>query len=102
MDRYFRKNCRMNLKEIFGWLKESNRPKHIIVGTIIFAGWMALCMGMLNMDSIRSCITGVMTVLTSMCACEYKDRTNGGKWDWLDIVAGCIIPIIITILIFFT
>lgn len=51
------------------WLKESNRPKHLLyaipagfIGTILFV--VGLAIGM-----------------------EFKDYQYGGKFDWLDIVA---------------
>lgn len=30
-----------------------------------------------------------------MCAVEYKDKAHGGKFDWKDINAGMIVPIVI-------
>lgn len=54
------------------WLKESNRPKHLLyaipaafIGTILFA--LGLAFGM-----------------------EFKDKQYGGKFDWLDIAATAI------------
>ena len=51
------------------WLKESNRPKHLLyaipaafVGTILFSTGLAFGM-------------------------EFKDKQYGGKFDWLDIAA---------------
>lgn len=51
------------------WLKESNRPKHLlyaipcgIIGTILFVAGLAVGM-------------------------EFKDKQHGGKFDWLDIAA---------------
>ena len=51
------------------WLKESNRPKHLLyaipaafVGTILFSTGLAFGM-------------------------EFKDKQWGGKFDWLDIAA---------------
>lgn len=48
------------------WLKESNRPKHLLysipaafIGTILFSTGLAFGM-------------------------EFKDKQNGGKFDWLD------------------
>ena len=52
------------------WLKESNRPKYLLysipaafIGTILFSTGLAFGM-------------------------EFKDKQNGGKFDWLDIAAG--------------
>lgn len=54
------------------WLKESNRPKHLLyaipaafIGTVLFA--LGLAFGM-----------------------EFKDKQYGGKFDWLDIAATAI------------
>lgn len=51
------------------WLKESNRPKHLLyaipaafVGTVLFAAGLAFGM-------------------------EFKDRQYGNRFDWLDIAA---------------
>ena len=51
------------------WLNDSNRPMHVkygiptaLFGTIVFTAGVAVGM-------------------------EYKDWKNGGKFDWLDIVA---------------
>lgn len=51
------------------WLKESNRPKHLLyaipaafVGTILFSTGLAFGM-------------------------QFKDKQLGGKFDWLDIAA---------------
>ena len=51
------------------WLKESNRPKHLLyaipsafIGTILFAAGLAFGM-------------------------EFKDKQWGGMFDWLDIAA---------------
>lgn len=51
------------------WLKESNRPKHLLyaipsafIGTILFAAGLAFGM-------------------------EFKDKQYGNKFDWLDIAA---------------
>lgn len=32
-----------------------------------------------------------------MISVEYKDRLQGNKFDWLDILSGSIIPIVLTI-----
>lgn len=57
------------MKNIFKWIKESNRQKHLLyaipasfIGTILFGAGLAFGM-------------------------EFKDKQYGGKWDWLDIAA---------------
>lgn len=43
-----------------------------------------------------------LTVFISMCAVEYVQKSSGiGKFDWLDILAGMITPLIITIVIIY-
>lgn len=51
------------------WLTESNRQKHFLYAipcalllTLLFVGGLAVGM-------------------------EFKDRANGGEWDWLDLLA---------------
>ena len=53
--------------KVFNWLKQSNRPKHLLyaipaafIGTILFSTGLAFGM-------------------------EFKDKQYGGKFDWLDI-----------------
>ena len=55
--------------KVFNWLKQSNRPKHLLyaipsafIGTILFSTGLAFGM-------------------------EFKDKQYGGKFDWLDIAA---------------
>lgn len=75
-------------KKSMSWIKESNRPKHLLYAipagallTILFVAGLAAGM-------------------------EFKDKQWGGKWDWLDIAAtliggtiGQAIQILILILI---
>lgn len=70
------------------WLKESNRPKHLLYAIPIGAILTILC------------VIGVASGL------EYKDKLYGNTWDWLDWIAtiiggiiGQIIQIIILILL---
>lgn len=51
------------------WIRESNRPKHLLYS--IPAG--ALCT--------------ILFVAGLAAGMEFKDRAYGGKWDWLDIAA---------------
>lgn len=70
------------------WLKESNRPKHLLY---------AIPIGL---------VFTILAVLGCAFGMEFKDKQYGGKFDWLDIVATMIggligqIIQIITILIF--
>ena len=84
---------------LFGWLKISNRPKHLKAGIMIFVLWIVCTMILTNMTMIQSAFTGLVCVLVAMCSVEYIQKTSGGKWDWLDILAGIIVPGILTILL---
>lgn len=70
------------------WIKESNRPKHLLYA--IPAG----------------ALLAILFVAGLAAGMEFKDRAWGGKWDWLDIAAtliggliGQAIQILILILI---
>lgn len=58
----------MSLK-VFNWLKQSNRPKHLLY---------AIPIGF---------IFTILAVLGCAFGMEFKDKQYGGKFDWLDIVA---------------
>lgn len=51
------------------WLKESNRPKHLLY---------AIPIGL---------VFTILTVLGYAFGMEFKDKQYGGKFDWLDIIA---------------
>ena len=55
------------------WIAQSNRWKHLLCGFII-----ALIAG--------TAWAGFYAALAAGLACEYKDRSWGGKWDWLDVL----------------
>lgn len=51
------------------WLKESNRPKHLLY---------AIPIGL---------VFTILAVLGCAFGMEFKDKQYGGKFDWLDIAA---------------
>ena len=51
------------------WIKESNRPNHLLYA--IPAG----------------ALLTILFVAELAAGMEFKDRAWGGKWDWLDIAA---------------
>ena len=51
------------------WIKESNRPKHLLYA--IPAG----------------ALLTILLVAGLAAGMEFKDKQWGGKWDWLDIAA---------------
>ena len=70
------------------WIKESNRPKHLLYAIP------------------ASALLTILFVAGLAAGMEFKDRAWGGKWDWLDIAAtliggliGQAIQILILILI---
>lgn len=51
------------------WIKESNRPKHLLY---------AIPIGL---------VFTILAVLGCAFGMEFKDKQYGGKFDWLDIAA---------------
>ncbi len=86
------------MKKYFNWLQESNRPNHLKMGAIILALWVPFCL-LLGMTVCQSAITGLATVSIAMASCELKDKAHGGAWDWLDILAGVLVPIAVCLLV---
>lgn len=99
---------------MFNWLKESNRTSHLYVGFALWVLLMLLGIGILSLfeqvtdftDMQGTAIAMVCAILSdvavfiAMCAVEYTQKYSGvGEWDWLDILAGCLIPVIITVII---
>lgn len=75
--------------KVFNWLKQSNRPKHLLY---------AIPIGF---------IFTILAVLGCAFGMEFKDKQYGGKFDWLDIVAtmiggtiGQLLQIIIILIIY--
>lgn len=87
------------VKAAFGWMKESNRPKHIGAGAGILLVWLAFCIFLLGMGLFESSVTAFLSVLVGMCSCEFKDREYGGVWDWLDVAAGCVVPFVVVLVV---
>lgn len=101
--------------KIFNWLKESNRILHLKFGFVIWIILMFLSVGcLLCLESLVG-ITQMQTtaivitcaficdsaVFIAMCAVKYIQKAAGiGKWDWLDILAGCLISLICTLVMF--
>lgn len=70
------------------WIKESNRPKHLLYAIPI---WLVFT---------------ILAVLGCAFGMEFKDKQYGGKFDWLDIAAtmiggaiGQLIQIVLILLI---
>ena len=89
-----------NLSNLFEWLKISNRPKHLKAGIIIFIIWIGSVLLLTTMTILQAALTGTICVFVAMCAVEYIQKSIGGKWDWLDILAGILLPIIVVLIIY--
>ena len=60
--------------KIMKWLKESHRWQHLLGGFVI--GLLSL--GCWYTAALAGC--GIASAL------EFKDKSWGGKWDWLDLI----------------
>lgn len=82
------------------WLIESNRQKHALLGLVIYGLWI-LFFALQGVSIYAAAVTGLCCVTVAMLAVEYGQKTCGSKFDWLDVVAGDLIPTIITMIILF-
>lgn len=94
----FIKNQLANLNE---WFVASNRWLHLMIGGIImiFMTAATAIWNPFNPNTIQAIFIGTIATFIIMCAVEYKDKAHGGKFDWKDINAGMLIPIIMDILV---
>lgn len=77
------------------WLSESNRMKHLKVGLVIYALWMVVpCLR--GGDMIIAALRALCVVAIAMLCVEYGQKTCGSKFDWLDVLAGCLVPLVLT------
>lgn len=99
---------------MFRWLKESNRLTHLYAGFAIYvlglllAGIMLSCYNhtidftQSQADSmlVTASVLSLFSVFASMCSVECIQTVSGvGKWDWLDVLAGVLVPVLITVVI---
>lgn len=80
------------------WFKESNRYKHTAVGFIAYVVMIVIA-SICQAPPIGASIIATFSVLAMMASVEYKDKLCGNKFDWSDILAGMICPIIVTIIV---
>ena len=78
----------------------SNRWMHALVGGVIYVAMMAATVIFTPYDPIplQCCFVGTLGVFIAMCSKEYADKAHGGAFDWKDINAGMLVPIVIDIL----
>lgn len=84
-------------KKIKDWFYESNHDGHFWVGGAIFTISMFIST-ILELEVIQMLAVSDIIVFCSMASAEYKDNAWGGKFDWQDILAGMILPILFTLI----
>lgn len=47
-------------------------------------------------DIIMAAFRALLIVVMAMMAVEYGQKTCGSKFDWLDVLAGCLVPLVLT------
>lgn len=84
------------LEKLFGWLKDSNRPKHIKYGLAVFIAMLSTCL-VLGVTFTRSAVSAFVATAIVAVAVDYKDHLWGGRFDWLDVIATVLLPGVITL-----
>ena len=94
MKEFFKRQL-ANLKE---WFISSNRWVHLMTGWAIYLGMVFVYGIWFPRPPLGPTVVGAyIATLIAMCAVEWKDKAWGGKWDWKDINAGMLVPIVIDI-----
>lgn len=88
----------MRIKVLYEWLLQSNRLSHVKAGMIIFLMMIIFCFFLLSISLGKSAIASLMTTAIAAMAVDYKDKLWGGKFDWLDIAATVLLPLMLTII----
>ena len=89
------------IKKLTGWLNEGNRDKHLGYGALCAILILLLSVFILTLQlsvTITSSIFTLMIVGSLATGMEFKDKMWGGEFDWLDLLATIILPIIIVII----
>ena len=86
------------IKKHLGWLKDSNRPKHMKAGMLVFLAMLAMCLT-LGVALTQAAVISLVATCIVAVAVDYKDKAWGGKFDWLDVAATVLLPGIITLVI---
>lgn len=85
------------IKKYLGWLKDSNRPKHMKAGILVFIVMLAVCLTLGVGLSPSTVIAFVSTVIVAV-AVDYKDKLYGNTFDWLDVLATVLLPGLIAVI----
>lgn len=83
------------IEKYLGWLKDSNRPKHVKCGMLVYIVVLAICMT-LSVALISATVIALVATAIVAMAVDYKDKAHGGKFDWLDVVATVLLPGVVT------
>ena len=70
------------------------------MGILIYIVYVLLTIGLMLLTKdivLISIVIASISSITHMISAEYKDKLQGNKFDYLDILAGSIIPVILTI-----
>ena len=59
------------MRKIFIWLKQSNRLKHFVGGYVLG-------------ECSDSTYCGIYAGFIAASSLEFKDKSWGGEWDWID------------------
>ena len=86
------------INKYFGWLKDSNRPKHMKAGMLVFLAMLGVCL-ILGIDLNPSGIISFFATCIVAVAVDYKDKLYGNAFDWLDVLATVQVPGVITIVV---
>lgn len=86
------------IEKYLGWLKDSNRPKHMKAGMLVFLAMLAVCLTLGVKFNPSTVISFVVTAIVAI-AVDYKDKLYGNTFDWLDVLATVLIPGVMTIAI---
>lgn len=85
------------IDKYLGWLKDSNRPKHMKAGILVFIVMLAVCLTLGVGLSPSTVIAFVATVIVAV-AVDYKDKLYGNTFDWLDVLATVLLPGLIAVI----
>lgn len=86
------------IDKYLGWLKDSNRPKHMKAGMLVFIAMLAVCLT-LGVGLIPSTVIAFVATVIVAVAVDYKDKLYGNTFDWLDVLATVLLPVVITLVV---
>lgn len=86
------------IKKYLGWLKDSNRPKHMKAGMLVFIAMLVFCFFPLDIAFCKSAIVALATTAIAAVVVEYIQKKCGFIFDWLDALATVLLPGLITML----